>query len=55
MTITPRALPTYDIVLISTDHDAVDYEAIASQARLIVDTRNIMARRGLFNDRVVKA
>lgn len=55
VTITPAALPTYDIVLISTDHDAVDYAAISSQARLVVDTRNIMARRGLLNDRVVKA
>jgi UDP-N-acetyl-D-glucosamine dehydrogenase len=53
--IPPRALPTYDVVLISTDHDAVDYEAIASDARLVVDTRNVMARRGLFNNRVVKA
>lgn len=55
VTITPAALPTYDVVLISTDHDAVDYAAIAGHARLVVDTRNVMARRGLFNDRVVKA
>jgi UDP-N-acetyl-D-glucosamine dehydrogenase len=53
--IDPAALAKYDIVLISTDHDAVDYEAIARHARLVVDTRNAMARRGLSNERVVKA
>lgn len=49
------SLATYDVVLISTDHDLVDYELIADQARLIVDTRNVIARLGLSNARVVKA
>jgi UDP-N-acetyl-D-glucosamine dehydrogenase len=31
-------------VLILTDHDAVDYSAIAQHAKLVVDTRNAMAR-----------
>ena len=34
---------TSDAVLIVTDHDAVDYEELASRAKLIVDTRNAMA------------
>ncbi len=33
---------TTDAVLIVTDHDAVDYEELASRAKLIVDTRNAM-------------
>ena len=33
---------TSDAVLIVTDHDAVDYEELASRAKLIVDTRNAM-------------
>lgn len=45
----------YDAVLIATDHDAVDYAAIAASGALILDTRNAMARRGLMSDRVVKA
>ena len=28
------------VVLIATDHDAVDYKRLAGRARLIVDTRN---------------
>lgn len=32
-----------DLVLIVTDHDAVDYALVAGQARLVVDTRNVMA------------
>ncbi|MBV6634232.1 MAG: nucleotide sugar dehydrogenase [Alphaproteobacteria bacterium] len=36
------ALPTVDAVVISTDHDAVDYGLIADQASVIVDTRNAM-------------
>ena len=33
---------TSDAALIVTDHDAVDYEELASRAKLIVDTRNAM-------------
>jgi UDP-N-acetyl-D-glucosamine dehydrogenase len=44
----------YDAVLIATDHDAVDYGALTS-ARLVVDTRNAMAARGIFSPNVVKA
>ncbi len=45
----------FDAVLISTDHDAVDYEALAGWSPLIVDTRNAMARRGLGGPHIVKA
>jgi len=34
------ALKESDLVLLVTDHSAYDYAWIASQARLIVDTRN---------------
>lgn len=50
-----KSLTEYDAVLISTDHDAVDYEAIAKHARLVVDTRNVMARRHIAADNIVKA
>jgi UDP-N-acetyl-D-glucosamine dehydrogenase len=33
-----------DCVLILTDHDAVDYGALAEHAVLVVDTRNAMAQ-----------
>ena len=45
----------YDAVLIATDHDAVDYALLAEHARLIVDTRNVMARKRTLERKVVKA
>ena len=41
-------------VLIATDHDAIDYAALAGLDCPIVDTRNAMARRNLPLDRVTK-
>lgn len=35
----------FDCVVIVTDHSTFDYDALAAQACLIVDTRNAMARR----------
>ena len=46
---------SYDGVLVATDHDAVDYDMIADHARLIVDTRNAFARRGLVREHIIKA
>ena len=49
------AISAYDAVLIVTDHDDVDYVALAKHARLIVDTRNACARAGVRSENVVKA
>ncbi len=46
---------TFDAVLISTDHDDLDYVALADWAPLIVDTRNVFARRGIVGSHIVKA
>jgi UDP-N-acetyl-D-glucosamine dehydrogenase len=53
--LTAELLAAHDAVLIATDHDAVDYALLAARARLILDTRNAMARRGLGSANVVKA
>jgi UDP-N-acetyl-D-glucosamine dehydrogenase len=45
----------YDVVLIATDHDAVDYKALVSAAKLVVDTRNACARAGAAHSNVIKA
>jgi len=50
-----EALAGYDAVLIATDHDGVDYRAIARAARLVVDTRNACLRAGVSADNIVKA
>jgi UDP-N-acetyl-D-glucosamine dehydrogenase len=39
-----QSVEAYDVVVIATDHAAVDYARLAEWARLIVDTRNAMAR-----------
>lgn len=53
--LTAQTLAGFDAVLISTDHDDVDYALIAEGAKLVVDTRNAMAKRELPMDKVVRA
>jgi UDP-N-acetyl-D-glucosamine dehydrogenase len=53
--LTAETLSGVDAVLISTDHDDVDYALVAKHARLVVDTRNVMARRDLKPKILVKA
>ena len=53
--LTPTNLATYDAVLISTDHDAIDWAALARHSRLIVDTRNACERAGVMGPHIVKA
>jgi len=50
-----ESLAGYDAVLISTDHDVVDYAALVKHARLVVDTRNACARAGVLAENVIKA
>jgi UDP-N-acetyl-D-glucosamine dehydrogenase len=45
----------YDAVLIATDHDNVDYRALAEAAKLVIDCRNACARAGVTSQNVVKA
>ena len=53
--LTPKLLKEFDAVLIATDHSSVDYSLIGEHARLVVDTRNAMARAGRTKARVVRA
>ena len=45
----------YAAVLISTAHECVDYQSLAYSSRLIVDTRNVMARYQVDPAKVWKA
>lgn len=49
-----EALADTDAVVICTDHDAVDYQAIADKAPVILDTRNAMRKQGLAPDSLVQ-
>jgi UDP-N-acetyl-D-glucosamine dehydrogenase len=53
--LTAAELGQADVVLIATDHDAVDYALVAASARLVIDTRNVMARKGVSGPNIVKA
>jgi UDP-N-acetyl-D-glucosamine dehydrogenase len=48
-------LSEYDAVLIATDHDAIDYKALAVHAKLIIDTRNACSRAGASGRNITKA
>ncbi|TJX50423.1 MAG: nucleotide sugar dehydrogenase, partial [Mesorhizobium sp.] len=50
--LTEAALKDFDAVVVATDHDAIDYQAIADHALLIVDTRNVFGRLGLLRETV---
>lgn len=50
-----EAISKYHAVLIATDHDNVDYELLHAHAKLIVDTRNAMAKRKLIGDHIFKS
>lgn len=53
--ISPATLAEYDAIVITTDHDNVDWGTIARHGRLIIDTRNVCARSGLTGENIVKA
>tara|TARA_B100001971_G_C18111320_1_gene494359 strand:+ start:127 stop:381 length:255 start_codon:yes stop_codon:yes gene_type:complete len=38
--LTPENIKSFDLVLLSTDHDDFDYNLIEEKSKLIVDTRN---------------
>ncbi len=48
-------LANFDIALICTDHDTIDYRMLVDFCPLIVDTRNACARRGLSGPHILKA
>ncbi|MBL4767807.1 MAG: nucleotide sugar dehydrogenase [Rhodobacteraceae bacterium] len=45
----------YDVTLIVTDHDGVDYSAILQHAPLVVDTRNACRKAGLNGENLILA
>ena len=44
--LTPQNLAGYDVVLLTTNHDAFDYELIRMHSKLIVDTRGVYPAGG---------
>ncbi len=52
---TAETFRSYDLALIATDHDGVDYAALVEACPLVIDTRNACARHGINSPKVVKA
>lgn len=52
---TAEALASFDVALIATDHDGVDYDLLAATVPLIVDTRNATAGVSAHRARIVRA
>eukprot|EP01006_Ploeotia_vitrea_P048923 TRINITY_DN67287_c7_g1_i1.p1 TRINITY_DN67287_c7_g1~~TRINITY_DN67287_c7_g1_i1.p1 ORF type:complete len:457 (+),score=269.06 TRINITY_DN67287_c7_g1_i1:115-1485(+) len=48
--LTPESIASFDVVLISTDHDKVDYQMIADNAQSVFDTRNALSKRNIKMD-----
>ena len=53
--LSPAALKEYDCVLIATHHAAYDWQEVADNARLIVDTRNATRNVTGRRDHIVQA
>jgi UDP-N-acetyl-D-glucosamine dehydrogenase len=53
--LSPDTIATYDAVLISTDHDDVDYDMLVANAKVVVDTRNATKSVTAHRDKIVKA
>lgn len=50
-----EVISAYDAVLITTDHDSIDYQLLVRSAKIVVDTRNACARAGAVGANIVKA
>jgi UDP-N-acetyl-D-glucosamine dehydrogenase len=48
-------LRNFDAAMILTDHDDIDYAALATEVPVIVDTRNAMSRKNLASEKVYPA
>jgi UDP-N-acetyl-D-glucosamine dehydrogenase len=53
--LTPELLAVQDCVLVVTDHRVIDWDSVATHARLVVDTRNALGRVADVQARVVLA
>lgn len=51
----PSTLSQYDLILISTNHSAYDWEKIVENAQLVVDTRNATEKVQKHREKIFKA
>lgn len=51
----PSVLQNFDAALIATDHDNLDYKMLVDNCPLVMDCRNVIERKGISADNVMKA
>jgi UDP-N-acetyl-D-glucosamine dehydrogenase len=51
----PQVIAGYDLILVVTDHDNVDWDALVASAKVVVDSRNATRDVTRHRDRIVKA
>jgi UDP-N-acetyl-D-glucosamine dehydrogenase len=55
ITLTPAALAGYDCVVVATNHSAYDWQMVADNAKLLVDTRGVTRKVTGRRDHIVQA
>jgi UDP-N-acetyl-D-glucosamine dehydrogenase len=50
-----KNLASYDVALICTDHDGINYEELVANSKLVVDTRNATASIKNGREKIIKA
>ncbi len=53
--LTEENLKSFDLIVLSTDHDDFDYQFIKDNAKIILDTRNAFEKHGIYSEKVFKA
>lgn len=53
--LTIENLRSFDVIVVSTDHDIYDYNFIYDNSNLIIDTRNAFKQKGIINGKVIKS
>ena len=53
--LTKESISKYDLVVLSTDHDIFNYELIAKNSKLVVDTRNAFEKKDIIHKNIYKA
>jgi UDP-N-acetyl-D-glucosamine dehydrogenase len=53
--LTAENLKSYDLTILSTDHSDYDYQFIADNSKLILDTRNAFEKNGVKADHIKKS
>ncbi len=53
MPLTPEVVRNSDLVIILTDHSAVDYSMVVKEAKIIFDTRNAMRQVDEHNENII--